>query len=96
MMYAQIQQKLCTQTVFLPEIGRITYILTEDTLPNGEHCYSITVQYTDSSPSNTILESRTVRDVTADRHTAFCLFWQVCRGTVTPCTLTEVLSDLLS
>ncbi|MBQ8402040.1 MAG: hypothetical protein IJX14_08930 [Clostridia bacterium] len=87
----QIQQKLCTQTIDLPEAGRTTYTLTEDILPTGERCYSISIVL--DSPAGT--ESRTVRDVTGDRELALRLFWMLCRGTVTPCTLTEVLPELL-
>jgi len=87
----QTQRKLCTQTMDLPEIGQTTYILLEDLLPNGERYYSISVRLDGLLGS----ESRTVRDVTGNRQLALHLFWMICRGTVTPCALTEVLSELL-
>lgn len=88
----QTQHKLCTQTIDLPDVGRTTYILLEDLLPNGERCYSITVQLEGTLG----IERCTVQDITGNRQLALQLFWKICRGTVTPCTLTEVLSDLLS
>lgn len=91
MIQVQTQHKLCTQTIDLPEIGRTTYILLEDILPCGERYYSITVQLDGPLGS----ECRTVRDITGDRDLALHMFWMICRGTVTPCTLTDVLSDLL-
>lgn len=91
MLQIQTQRKLCTQTLDLSEAGRTTYILLEDILPNGERYYSITVELV--GPKG--CECRTVRDITGNRQFAMRLFWMICRGTVTPCTLTEVLSDLL-
>ncbi|MBE6613918.1 MAG: hypothetical protein E7631_01255 [Ruminococcaceae bacterium] len=95
MIQIQLQQKLCTQTLLIPEVGILTYILTEDTLPDGVRYYSVTVQITDPCRETIVLDKRTVRDITCDRDLAFCLFWKICRGKVTPCTLLEVLSDLL-
>ena len=91
MIQVHTQHKLCTKTIDLPQLGRITYILLEDSLPCGERYYSITIQLDGSRRR----ESRTVQDITGDRELALHLFWMLCRGTVTPCTLTEVLSDLL-
>ena len=91
MMQIQIQRKLCTQTIDLPEIGRITYLLLEDILPSGEHYYSITVELAGTLQH----DCRSVQNITCNRQLALRMFWMICRGTVTPCTLTDVLSDLL-
>jgi len=91
MIQVQTQHKLCTQTIDLPEAGRTTYTLLEDILPCGEYCYSISIHL--DGPQG--IECRTVRDITGSRELALHMFWMICRGTVTPCTLTEVLSDLL-
>lgn len=91
MLFTQTQKKLCSQTIHAPDIGRITTTLLEDTLPDGLQQYSITVQLC----SNASLEEHTVPNVTTNKQFAMQLFWQICRGTVTPCTLTEVLSELI-
>ena len=91
MFFLQTHQTLCTQTRFLPLLGKTVYILTEDPLPGGESQYAITIQCDNS----TLEPQRTVRDITTDRSLALSLFWKICRGSVTPCTLTEVLSELL-
>lgn len=92
MLYTQLQQKVCTQTINIPCVGTIVYILLEDTLPNGLRYYSIAVKLTKINHQQ---EESTVQNVTTDRQLALQLFWQLCRGTVTPCTLTEVLAELL-
>lgn len=92
MLYTQLQQKVCTQTIHIPDIGTTVYLLLEDILPNGLRHYSLTVKLTKTDHQQ---EECTVRDVTTDRQLALQLFWQLCRGTVTPCTLTEVLAELL-
>lgn len=91
MMQIQLQHKLCTQTIELPEIGRITYTLLEVILPSGERYYSITVEM--NGPLHR--ECSSVPNITCNRQLALRMFWMVCRGTVTPCTLTDILSDLL-
>lgn len=92
MLYTQLQQKVCTQTISIPNVGTTVYILLEDTLPNGLRYYSINVKLTKTEHPP---EECTVRNVTTDRQFALQLFWQLCRGNVTPCTLTEVLTELL-
>ena len=37
-----------------------------------------------------------VHDITSDKAVALAFYHKIIRGTVTPCTLTEVLSDLLA
>lgn len=91
MLQMQTQKRLCTQTMDIQNVGRATTTLLEDVLPNGLRQYSITVQLS----SDHGVEERTVSNVTTDKPFAMELFWQICRGTVTPCTLTEVLSELI-
>lgn len=91
MLFLQTHHTLCSQIRFLPKVGRIVYILTEDLLPGGEAQYSITIE----CDAEALEARRTVRDITTDRDFALSLFWKICRGTVTPYTLTEVLSELL-
>lgn len=97
MLQMQTQKRLCTQTMDIPiagdtpAVGRTTTTLLEDILPNGLRQYSITVQLC----SDHGVEERTVSNVTTDKQFAMELFWQICRGTVTPCSLTEVLSELI-
>ncbi len=91
MLNMQTQKRLCTQTMDIPNVGRTTTTLLEDTLPNGLRQYSITVQLS----SDHGLEERTVPNVTTNKQFAMELFWQICRGTVTPCALIEVLSEMI-
>lgn len=91
MLQMQTQKRLCTQTMDIQNVGRATTTLLEDVLPNGLRQYSITVQLS----SDHGVEERTVSNVTTDKPFAMELFWQICRGTVTPCALTEVLSELI-
>ena len=91
MLQMQTQKRLCTQTMDIQNVGRATTTLLEDVLPNGLRQYSITVQLS----SDHGVEERTVSNVTTNKPFAMELFWQICRGTVTPCTLTEVLSELI-
>ncbi len=80
------------QTLFLPEAGQLTYLLLEEPLAGGERTYAITVRCTGE---NAFAESRTIRDITTNRDLALRLFWQVCRGQVTPYGLLDVLPELL-
>lgn len=91
MLQMQTPQKLCTQTIDVPDVGKTTTILWEDTMPNGSRQYSIAVHL----QNDHVQEERTVRDVTTNKQFAMQLFWQICRGTVTPCSLAEVLSELI-
>jgi len=91
MLYKQKQQLLCRQHRFLEETGRLTYSLTEDTLPDGGSYYSITID----CAGDALLDHRTVRNFTTDRQEALRIFWQLCRGTVTPYGLLEILPELL-
>lgn len=91
MNFTQTQQILCTQTHDIPDIGKATSMLLEDTLPNGMREYSITVRLCNDHGQ----EERTVHNVTTDRQFAMKLFWQICRGEVTPCALCEVLAELI-
>lgn len=92
MLYTHPQQKVCTQTIHIPDVGTTAYILLEETMPSGLRYYSMTVCL---SKLDHRQEECTVKNVTTDRQFAMQLFWQICRGTVTPCALTEVLSELL-
>lgn len=92
MLYTQLQQKVCTQTINIPNVGTTVYTLLEDTLPNGLQYYSLQIKLTNMELQQ---EENTVRNVTTDRQFALQLFWQLCRGNVTPCTLTEVLTELI-
>lgn len=92
MLYTQLQQKVCTQTINIPNVGTTVYTLLEDTLPNGLQYYSLQVKLTNMDLQQ---EENTVRNVTTDRQFALQLFWQLCRGNVTPCALTEVLAELI-
>ncbi len=91
MLYKQKQQILCRQIRFLPETGKMIYLLTEDTLPNGESYYSLSID----CDGDAYLDHKTVQNFTMDRQLALRLFWQICRGTVTPYGLLEVLSEMI-
>lgn len=92
MLQSQTQQKVCIHTLHLPDIGKLTYTLLEDFLPNGDRYYSMSISLEGSAGT----EKCSVRDITGNRQFAIRLFQMICRGTVTPCTLTEVLEDLLA
>ncbi len=85
-------RELCTQTQYLPEAGQFTYSLLEETLSGGELAYAITVR---CEGEGALSECRTVRSITTNRDLALRLFWQVCRGQVTPWGLLDVLPELL-
>ncbi len=85
-------RELCIQTLFLPEVGQLTYVLLEEPLAGGEYTYAITVRCVGE---RVFSACRTVHDITTNRDLALRLFWQVCRGTVTPWGLLELLPELL-
>lgn len=85
-------RNLCVQTIQLEPFGFCTYTLTEEDIPVYGKSYRITVTLDNANMH--ITES--VRDVTTITDFALRLFWKVCRGHVTPLTLRDVLTDLIS
>ena len=85
-------RNICVQTVQLESCGICTYTLTEENLPVCGKSYRITVTLDNANLHFT----ESVRDVTTLPDMALRLFWKVCRGQVTPLTLRDVLTDLLS
>ncbi len=94
-MYKQTMERtreICVQSVFLPEVGQVSYVLFEEPIGGGERAYAITVR---CSGGGAWAESQTVRDITTDRDLALRIFWQVCRGQVTPWGLMDLIPELL-
>ncbi len=85
-------RELCTQTQYLPEVGQLTYSLLEEPRIGGERAYAITVR---CNGAGAFSACRTIRDITTNRNLALRLFWQVCRGHVTPYGLLDILPELL-
>lgn len=79
-------------TTFLSD-AELCYELIGEVLPEKRIAYAIFVRlsYADSHCKECL-----VRDITSDKALATTLYHKILCGTVTPCTLTEVLSDLLA
>lgn len=58
---------------------------------SGRFVYSISVQLSSNGKS----ESSFVYDITRTRSRADELFTIICNGTVTPCTMSDILEDIL-
>ena len=69
------------------------YELIEEVPAPGRVAYAILsrIQYCDGNRSECL-----VRDITSDKTLAEEFYYKIISGTVTPCTLTDVLSDLLA
>jgi len=67
--------------------------LLEEVLPSHRTAYAIHVHLEHANGKD---DTCTVHDITGDTAFACEIFHKICRGTVTPCTLSEVLSDLLA
>ena len=77
----------------IPGVGMLTYVLCEERgLKNQPTEYGIGIYKT--SPGGE--EERYIPSVTTDRFFAVRLYRAVVLGQVTPCTLTDVVLDLLS
>jgi len=85
------QRQICIRKIELYEVGMLTYTLWETELPDGRQ-YGMTV----SLQGALGYEKKSIQDITTDKQQALNLFWKISRGTVTPCTLAEVLSELLA
>lgn len=85
-------RNVCVQTIHLEQLGTCTYTLTEEDTPVYGSSYRITV----TLDSGVYRQTESVRDVTTIYPFAMRLFWKICRGHVTPTTLRDVISDLLS
>ena len=70
---------------------RLTYDLFQRELPRGGHSYSIGV----SIVGGRVPDRALARDVARTRSRALSLFAKICEGLVTPCTLFDVLEDML-
>lgn len=80
-----------TEIRHLPE-GRILISNLLHTAQEDHSCYSIAVSLFRDGESE---DMRLIEDFTRDPETAVSLFLQITAGTVTPCTLCDVLEDLL-
>lgn len=60
-----------------------------ETIKDQRLSYSVYAVITESG------ECATVHDITSDKEKALFMFGMICRGTVTPCCLTEVAEDLI-
>ncbi len=80
-----------TRICRLPE-GRV--LISNLLYTEGEEyaCYSIAVSLFRDGKAD---DMRLVEDVTRDQKTAQSLFYRITDGTVTPCTLCDMLEDLL-
>ncbi|MBQ7921121.1 MAG: hypothetical protein IJ325_00895 [Clostridia bacterium] len=79
-------------TSFLTD-AELYYELIEEVLPDNRITYALFVRlsYSDGKQKECL-----VQDITSDKDLATVLYHKILCGSVTPCTLTEVLSDLLA
>lgn len=71
---------------------KLTYTLFRSLRKSsGRFVYSLSVQLSSNGKS----ESSFVYDITRTRSRADELFTIICEGTVTPCTLSDILEDIL-
>ncbi len=85
-------REICQQTITLPEVGDVTYLLWEEILSTGEKAYAITIR---CPAGKVFMDAKTVRDITTDRDLALRIFWQICRGKTTPWGLLDLIPELL-
>ena len=83
---------VCTE-IRMPDEGLTLITTLLETVLMERTYYSIAVTLIGEAPYSA--EARLIKDITGDADTAECLFRKIADGTVTPCTLTDVLEDAL-